>query len=314
MMIAVAMCLGGLVALVLGGDWLVRGAVSLAVRLGVSGLFTGLVIVGIGTSMPELVTSIEAALAGSPGIAWGNIAGSNIANTLLILGIAALIQPIALNRVDSMRDAVTALAGSVMLFVVAWFAWGSIWIGLALLAAIAGYIAWRYTHSRQPGEEPSPQDDVPVPANLSVPAAGALLLTGLGVMVFGASFLVSGAVDLARLFGMSETVIGLTIVAVGTSLPELTASAIAARRGHSDLAIGNVLGSNVFNILLIGGVTMIAAPGAIPTEMIDIELPLLVASSLLLVWFIAYRKQIGRIAGAVLTALFVANTAFLLAA
>lgn len=314
MMLTLAMCAGGLVALVLGGDWLVRGAVSLATRLGISSLFTGLVIVGIGTSMPELVTSIEAAMVGSPGIAWGNIAGSNIANTLLILGIAALIQPIALNRVDSLRDALTALAGSVILFVIAWFAWGNIWIGLVLVAAIAAYIAWRYSHSLQSGEDAVLPEDIPVPAKISLPAAGALLLTGLAVMVVGASFLVTGAVDLARLFGLSETVIGLTIVAVGTSLPELTASAIAAWRGHSDLAIGNVLGSNVFNILLIGGVTMIAAPGAIPAEMIDLELPMLVASAVLLVWFIAYRQQIGRIAGAILAALFAANTAFLLAA
>lgn len=313
MIIAIAMSLGGLVALVLGGDWLVRGAVSLAIRLGVSSLFTGLVIVGIGTSMPELVTSIEAAMAGSPGIAWGNIAGSNIANTLLILGIAALIQPIALNRVDSMRDAITGLVGAVMLFAIAWFAWASIWIGVALLAAIASYIAWRYSHSLQSGEDVVQPDDIPVPADLGVPAAGGLLIVGLGVMVLGASYLISGAVDLARLFGLSETVIGLTIVAVGTSLPELTASAIAAWRGHSDLAIGNVLGSNVFNILLIGGVTMIASPGAIPAEMIDVELPLLVASAVLLVLFIRYRKQIGRIAGAVLTALFAVHTAFLLA-
>ena len=132
-------------------------------------------------------------------------------------------------------------------------------------------------------------------------------------MILGAGHLISGAVDLARLFGLSETVIGLTIVAVGTSLPELTASAIAAWRGHSDLAIGNVLGSNLFNILLIGGVTMIAAPGAIPAEMIDVELPLLVASAVLLVWFIRYRKRIGRIVGAVLAALFAAHNAFLLA-
>lgn len=308
------MSLGGLVALVLGGDWLVRGAVSLATRLGVSSLFTGLVIVGIGTSMPELATSIEAAMAGSPGIAWGNIAGSNIANTLLILGIAALIQPIVLNRMDSMRDAITGLVGAIMLFVIAWFAWASIWIGAALLAVIAGYIGWRYRHSLQSGDEAVRQEDIPAPPDLSAPAAGGLLIVGLGAMVLGASYLISGAVDLARLFGLSETVIGLTIVAVGTSLPELTASAIAAWRGHSDLAIGNVLGSNVFNILLIGGVTMIAAPGAIPAEMIDVELPLLVASAVLVVWFIRYRKQIGRIAGAVLTALFAAHTVFLLAA
>jgi cation:H+ antiporter len=310
--IAILMCLGGLIGLVLGGEWLVRGAVSLATRLGVSSLFTGLVIVGIGTSMPELATSIEAVMAGSPGIAWGNIAGSNIANTLLILGAAALIQPIALNRADTLRDAVVGVAASVVLFVIAWFVLGSVWIGLALLVAIVGYIVWRYSQSRQLGVEVITEEDLPVSPNLTPIASGGLLVVGLGVMVIGASYLVSGAVDLARLFGMSETVIGLTIVAVGTSLPELTASAIAAWRGHSDLAIGNVLGSNIFNILLIGGVTMTVSPGAIPAEMIDVELPIVIASALLVTGFIAFRKQIGRKTGAVLVALFSLNTAFLL--
>lgn len=312
MIIAILMCLGGLIGLVLGGEWLVRGAVSLATRLGVSSLFTGLVIVGIGTSMPELATSIEAVMAGSPGIAWGNIAGSNIANTLLILGAAALIQPIALNRADTLRDAVVGVAASVVLFVIAWFVLGSVWIGLALLVAIVGYIVWRYSQSRQLGVEVITEEDLPVSPNLTPIASGGLLVVGLGVMVIGASYLVSGAVDLARLFGMSETVIGLTIVAVGTSLPELTASAIAAWRGHSDLAIGNVLGSNIFNILLIGGVTMTVSPGAIPAEMIDVELPIVIASALLVTGFIAFRKQIGRKTGAVLVALFSLNTAFLL--
>ena len=309
------MCLGGLVALVLGGDWLVRGAVSLATRLGVSSLFTGLVIVGIGTSMPEMATSVEAAIAGSPGIAWGNIAGSNLANTLLILGAAALIQPIALDRSSLIRDAVVNVVVSVVLFTVAWFAWGSLWMGLGLVVGVVGYIFWMYRQSLKSGAEVvAPAVDVPAAPTQSTLASGGLLLAGLAVMVVGAGFLVAGAVDLARTFGMSETVIGLTIVAVGTSLPELTASAIAAWRGHSELAIGNVLGSNIFNILLIGGVTMAVSPTAIPAEMIDVELPLVIASAILIAGFIAFRKQIGRIAGSVLVALFALNTAFLLAA
>lgn len=313
MIMTILMCLGGLVALVLGGDWLVRGAVSLAMRLGVSSLFTGLVIVGIGTSMPEMATSIEAALAGSPGIAWGNIAGSNIANTLLILGAAALIQPIALDRSSLIRDAIINVIVSAVLFAIAWFAWGSIWIGLGLIAGVAGYIVWMYRQSRKDGIENVAAVDVPAAPTHSALASGGLLFAGLGVMIVGAGFLVAGAVDLARTFGMSETVIGLTIVAVGTSLPELTASAIAAWRGHSELAIGNVLGSNIFNILLIGGVTMAVSPTAIPAELIDVELPLVIASALLVAGFIAFRKQIGRIAGAGLVALFAMNTAFLLA-
>ena len=311
-MMPILMCLGGLVALVMGGDWLVRGAVSLATRLGVSSLFTGLVIVGIGTSMPEMVTSVEAALAGSPGIAWGNIAGSNIANSFLILGAAALIQPITLDRPTMMRDAMTNVFASVLLFAIAWFAWGSIWIGLALLAAVAGYVWWRYSHTQIDGEAIPHAEELSTAPDLKTITAGGLLLVGLGVMVIGASYLVTGAADLARLFGMSEVVIGLTIVAVGTSLPELTASGIAAWRGHSELAIGNVLGSNIFNILLIGGVTMSVSPGLLPAEMIDVELPMVIASALMLAGFIAFRKRIGRIAGGGLVALFAINTAYLL--
>ncbi len=307
------MCLGGLVALVLGGDWLVRGAVSMATRLGVSSLFTGLVIVGIGTSMPEMATSVEAAIAGSPGIAWGNIAGSNLANTLLILGAAALIQPIALDRSSLIRDGAINVAVSVLLFSIVWFAWGSIWIGLGMLAGVTGYVVWMYRQSIVRGNADAAAVDLPATPPLSTLASAGLLLAGLAVMVVGAGYLVTGAVDLARTFGMSETVIGLTIVAVGTSLPELTASAIAAWRGHSEMAIGNVLGSNIFNILLIGGVTMAVSPTAIPAELIDMELPLVIASALLVAGFIAFRKQIGRIAGAGLAALFAINTAFVLA-
>lgn len=313
MTIAILMCLGGLVALVMGGDWLVRGAVSMATRLGVSSLFTGLVIVGIGTSMPEMATSVEAAIAGSPGIAWGNIAGSNLANTLLILGAAALIQPIALDRSSLIRDGAINVAVSVLLFSIAWFAWGSIWIGLGMLAGVTGYVIWMYRQSMLRGNENAAAVDLPTTPPLSTLASGGLLLAGLAVMVVGAGYLVTGAVDLARAFGMSETVIGLTIVAVGTSLPELTASAIAAWRGHSEMAIGNVLGSNIFNILLIGGVTMAVSPAAIPAELIDMELPLVIASAVLVAGFIVFRRQIGRIAGAGLAALFAFNTAFVLA-
>lgn len=309
---AIVMVLGGLVALVLGGDWLVRGAVSMASRLGVSGLFTGLVIVGIGTSMPEMATSVEAAIAGSPGIAWGNIAGSNIANTLLILGAAALIQPIALDRSSLIRDGVINVAVSALLFSIAWFAWDSLWIALAMLAGVAAYVCWMYRQSMVRGNADVAAVDLPATPPLTTLASAGLLLAGLAVMVVGAGYLVTGAVDLARTFGMSETVIGLTIVAVGTSLPELTASAIAARRGHSEMAIGNVLGSNIFNILLIGGVTMAVSPTAIPAEMTAVELPMVIASALLVASFIAFRSQIGRIAGGGLVALFALNTALVL--
>lgn len=307
MLEAILYSLVGLVGLAIGGELLVRGAVGIAQKLGVSTLFTGLVIVGFATSMPEMVASVQASLAGSPEIAWGNIVGSNLANTLLILGVSALVMPIALTGTGR-RDAVVALGVTLLLWALAWSQLGARWIGFALLAGIVIYIVWRYRH---PGASQLEEDEEDGPSNGLL--ATVYFVVGLGVLVAGGNALVTGAIDLATIFRVPETVIGLTVVAVGTSLPELAASIAAALRGKSGLAIGNVVGSNIYNILLIGGATMSIAPFALPSDLVGLQMALLTASAvglLLLLWF---AKKIGRALGALLLVAFVGNVVLVFA-
>jgi len=306
----ILMILGGLVLLFLGGEALVRGAVGIAKLLKLSTMVTGVVIVGAATSMPELVASVQAALQGSPGLAWGNIVGSNIANALLILGATALLVPFALGGTGK-RDAVMGLAAVLALAVIAWFEWASLAIGLALLAALVAYIFWRVAHPRKADLEADPaQDEAPA---RPLPAI-AFFAVGVAMLVLGGNWLVTGATDLARTLGVSETAIGLTIVAIGTSLPELAASLVAALRGQPGLALGNVVGSNVFNLLLIGGTTMAIAPQPIPHELLDVEWGVLAASALALVLLCSVVKRMGRGLGALFLAAFAANTALVFAA
>lgn len=301
---AIILSVLGLAGLAVGGEFLVRGSVAIAHKLGVSNLVTGLVIVGFATSMPEMVASVEAALMGSPELAWGNIVGSNLANTLLILGVTALVAPIALQGTGK-RDAVVALGVTLLLWAITYAQTGSIWIGAGLLAGLAAYIYWRYNHPR-----PDDEDDHDEEADLKPLMAVLAFLGGLGLLIAGGTALVTGAIDLARIFGVSETVIGLTIVAVGTSLPELAASIAAALRGKPGLALGNVLGSNIYNILLIGGVTMMVAPGAVPASLLGFEFGLLAMSALALLLLLAVGRNIGRLAGFILAGVFALNTAF----
>ena len=314
----ILMILGGLVLLFLGGEALVRGAVGIAKLLKLSTMVTGVVIVGAATSMPELVASVQAALQGSPGLAWGNIVGSNIANALLILGATALLVPFALGGTGK-RDAVMGLAAVLALAVIAWFEWASLAIGLALLAALVAYIFWRVAHPRKAdldADLDADRDADPVedyaPAR-PLPAI-AFFAVGVAMLVLGGNWLVTGATDLARTLGVSETAIGLTIVAIGTSLPELAASLVAALRGQPGLALGNVVGSNVFNLLLIGGTTMAIAPQPIPHELLDVEWGVLAASALALVLLCGVAKRMGRGLGALFLAAFAANTALVFAA
>ncbi|MEM1053316.1 MAG: calcium/sodium antiporter [Pseudomonadota bacterium] len=306
MLQAILLSLAGLAGLAIGGELLVRGAVGIAQKLGVSTLFTGLVIVGFATSMPEMVASVQASLAGSPEIAWGNIVGSNLANTLLILGVSALVAPIVITG-SGRRDAVIALVATVLLWGLALSGYGARWIGFALLLGILVYIVWRY---RNPGASPEGEgEDGPQNGLL----AGVLFAAGLGILVLGGDALVTGAISLATIFNVPETVIGLTVVAVGTSLPELAASIAAALRGKSALALGNVVGSNIYNILLIGGTTMSIAPVALPAELAGLQMALLTGSAMALLALLWFARSIGRTLGAVLLAAFVANVVLVFA-
>ena len=307
MLNAILLSLAGLLGLAIGGELLVRGAVGIAQKLGVSTLFTGLVIVGFATSMPEMVASVQASLAGSPEIAWGNIVGSNLANTLLILGVSALVAPIVLTGTGR-RDAVVALGATLLLWGLALSGLGARWIGAALLVLIVVYIVWRYRH---PGAAASEEESEDGPQNGVI--ATALFVVGLGILVLGGDALVTGAISLATIFKVPETVIGLTVVAVGTSLPELAASIAAALRGKSGLALGNVVGSNIYNILLIGGATMSIAPFALPAELAGLQMALLTASAAALLALLWMASKIGRALGAVLLAAFIGNVVLVFA-
>ena len=299
--------LGGLMGLGIGGELLVRGAVGIATRLGLSGVVTGVVIIGSATSMPELVASLQAAMLGSPEIAWGNIAGSNISNVLLILGCTALVTPFALSGAGR-RDAAIGLAAAVLLWVIAGLGLASPGIGAGLLALTIAYFIWRIRH---PGARDA-EDDVEQGDKVNLPLSIVLLAGGVGALIIGAQWLVSGAIDLARVAGLSETVIGLTVVAIGTSLPELGASLVAALRGRPGMALGNVAGSNIYNLLLIGGVTMSVSPVAIPRDLLDLEWPVMVLAGGLLLVLCRYVSRLSRGIGALMVGLFAANTALLL--
>ncbi len=314
---------GGLVLLVVGGELFVRGAVQIAERMGISPLLIGLTLVGFGTSTPELVTSVKASLADSPGIAVGNIVGSNIANILVILGLAALITPIAVGRGALRRDGTIVAAVALAFTGVSLFGTLDRAVGTLFLLGLVAYVAyaWREERRGEPDhaaafEKAQAFEEVHPSGlhatNASAPGAGwkgvaisvGFAFGGLAVVVLGGGLLVDGAVGLARGLGVSETVIGLTIVAIGTSLPELVTSVIAALRRHADVALGNVLGSNIYNILGIGGATALIAPTPIPAAIVAYDGWVMLGVSLLLLLVARTGWRIGRREGAGLLALY----------
>ncbi len=304
----------GLAVLVAGGEFLVRGSVAVAERLGVSPLMIGLTLVGFGTSTPELVTSVQAALIGSPGIAVGNIVGSNIANILVILGLSALIAPIAVTTLALKRDGTFVVVTALLLALLPLTGILGRAAGLTFLALLAAYIVYAYLQEKSgaPAGHTAAFDkgealEEALPhrgqgSALAIAQSLGIALGGLALVVVGGKVLVDAAVGLARGWGISETVIGLTIVAVGTSTPELVTSIMAALRRQSDLALGNVLGSNIYNILGIGGVTGLIAPTAIPPEIVRFDAPVMVAVSLVLMVVAWTGLRIGRREGIALVA------------
>ncbi len=306
MLIDVVLLVVGLVLLFAGGEGLVRGAVSLANRLHLSPLVIGLTVVGFGTSTPELLVSLKAAMHGSPDIAIGNVVGSNTANILLILGIAALISPMVVRVSGLARDlAVMTLAAAAALAF--GFLGGVERIGGALMfAALVVYLAYAAIAGRRDGV---PVADLPI--QLTGWKEALLIVGGLAALMFGADTLVNSATRIARDFGVSEAVIGLTIVAIGTSLPELATSIVAALRRHSEVAIGNVVGSNIFNIFGILGVTAMVKPVQIAPEIARFDIPLMLGLSLALAVLMLAFGRISRLIGAVFLAAYAAYVAFL---
>lgn len=291
----------GLLGLFIGGEALVRGSVNIARRLSISPLVIGLTIVGFGTSTPELLVSVQAALGGVPDIAVGNIVGSNIANILLIVGLTALVWPIRMTGAPLRRDTAFLLASVFAL--VPLFVIGDVGrlAGLSLVTLLAIYLTWTFLDLRQ---DPTPDDSETAPK----PMVTSLLWVAFGfvALLFGARFLVDGSVSVARDFGVSEAFIGLTIVAVGTSLPELATSLIAAFRRQSDIAIGNVVGSNIFNVLGILGTTALISPIPVAPRFASFDLPIMAAVSVLFAALLLTGARIGRVIGAVMLSGYVA--------
>ncbi len=319
---------GGLVFLVVGGELLVRGSVRLAEIMGLSPLVIGLTLVGFGTSTPELVTSVQAALAGSPGIAVGNIVGSNIANILLILGLSALIFPIAVQSSALKRDGVVVVSTAVILAGVSAVWLLDRWVGGVFVAMLITYI---YVAYRQEVGVPAQGEHGAAFARAEAvegtvrhidetrPARdvrGALMslglaVVGLAIVIIAGGYFVDASIRLARSLGISETVIGLTIVAVGTSMPELVTSFVAALKRQTDVALGNILGSNIYNILGIGGVTALISPTVVPAEIVRFDNLVMVGISVLLLVFLATGRRLSRVEGGILLAGYVAYVWFI---
>ena len=316
----------GLVLLVAGGELLVRGAASLAARIGMSPLIVGLTVVAFATSAPELAVTLGSVLGGEPALAVGNVVGSNIANVLLILGVSAIILPLIV-KVQLVRvDIPFMLALSVLFFLLALdggfdrvdgavlFVLLLLYVSLAIIlgkreaagpgaslsAASAGRVAQTVGKTAESMTEAVEDVKGPVWRDLI------LLLAGVGLLVVGANSLVGGATGIARAFGVSELVIGLTVVAIGTSLPELATSIVAVRKGQRDLAVGNVVGSNIFNIGAVAGLAALVAPSGVPVPQsaITLDIPLMIAASLVLLPLAFTNSLIARWEGALLLALY----------
>ena len=293
-MITVALFVLGLVLLVLGAEWLVRGASRTASAAGISPLVVGLTVVAFGTSAPELAVTVNATLQGTPDIAMGNVVGSNICNLLLILGLAAMVAPLTVAQQLVRLDFPLLIAASLAMMLMAWDGVITRVDGLILFAAVVIYtlFAIRQSRKEQRAVQSQYEREFGQPSG-SIWSNLALIAIGLILLVLGARWLVEGAVAAARLLGISELIIGLTIIAVGTSLPEIAASVVASLRGERDIAVGNVVGSSLFNILAVLGITATVAPSGIPVaeSMLSFDLPIMLAATIagLPIFFTGYR-------------------------
>lgn len=319
-----AMVILGLIILLAAGDFLVKGAVNLALRLGIPAFIVSLTVVAFGTSAPELLISVKAVLEDAPGIALGNVVGSNIANVLMVLGVPALFFGLQTADCDTKRSYQQMIAATV-LFIVVCFLGPITWMhGLVLLAALF-WMLWDATsearaHKRANTATDAASEDVQDDeeevegADPDLPWTKILLYLALGLigLPFGADLLLDGAVNIARAMGMSEAIIGLTLVAFGTSLPELAAVTAAAYRGHGDVALGNVFGSNMFNLLAIIGTAALFGDMRVPGEILNFDIWMMTAVTLVIAPIVYMRLNIGRVLGAVLTVAYAVYVVVLL--
>lgn len=311
MLLVWATCALGLVILLIAGDLLVRGAVNLALRLGIPALIVSLTIVAFGTSAPELLISIDAVLAGVPGLALGNVVGSNTANVLLVLGVPALISRLHTSAYDTRSDYLTMIGVTLFFIGLCFTAPLTWWHGILLLALLAFILlaqARKAMAHRKASKAAEPDEEEVEGADPSINGwkIAAFLILGMIGLPLGASLFVDSAVEIAEAFGVSDSVIGLTLVALGTSLPELATTVVAALRRQADVAIGNVIGSNMFNLLAIMGVTVMVGPVPVVWPFLAYDLWAMLGASLLLVPFVFSKtRDLTRRWGLVLSVLYV---------
>ncbi len=305
-------------AILLGGGYLtIRGAVSLAFQIGVSPLVIGMTIVAFGTSAPELVVSIQAVLGGHPDIVLGNVVGSNIANIVLIVGAASAVKMLVLsNNVAPKRDIWALFIFTIAFTLCCWRGQIGQYLGVLLVILLVFYSIWSFVAAKKEtvlsvgsvGESNTDTTETPLSLGLALGA----LATGIIGVVLGAYLLVDGSVETARILGVSKTIIGLTVIAIGTSLPELVTSILAALRGQPGLAIGNVMGSNLFNMLGITGISAAVAPEPlqVPGQVLILDLWVMSAATVLLCVSLLKDWRITRIGGFVMVALYSAYICF----
>lgn len=296
----------GLAVLVIGGELLVRGAVGIATWLKISPLVIGLTVVSFGTSAPELLVSVNAALADNPGIAMGNVLGSNIANLALVLGVTVLIFPIVVERQTKILDWPFMMLMSLIFFgfsadlILEW------WEGLIMFLALVGFTVYLIVNSRKKTKAHADDDDEELDGEgTTVPMSILYLALGLVGLYFGSEWLLEGAVAIAESLGMEQHIIGLTIVAFGTSAPELVASCVAAYRQQTDISIGNLIGSNIFNICAVLGVTSMVKPVGIDQAIMDSDMFWMLGISLAILPMMIFGKKIGRLKGVMLVSTYV---------
>jgi len=305
----------GLAVLVWSADRFIYGSAGLARTLGISPLIVGMVIVGFGTSAPELVVSVLAAAQGSPGLSMGNAIGSNLANTALILGAIALIRPFTVTRGVLRVELPMVLGVSIAVYLMCVDGFLTYRDGALLAVGLIGFLGWML-YSAKRGEAPVVIDEAEIPDSLPTGKAAFWIVIGLLMLVASSQALVWGASNIAEAFGVSDLIIGLTVVAIGTSLPELAASLAGLLKGENDIALGNILGSNLFNLLAIMQAPAWISPGAVPAEMITRDLPVMIGITLLLFLFAwnwrGRQPRINRIEGGALLSCYLGYTAYLI--
>jgi cation:H+ antiporter len=313
--------LGGGVLLYFGAEWLVGGASALALALRVAPLLVGLTVVAYGTSAPEVIVGIQAAAAGHGGIAFGNVVGSNIANIGLILGVSVLVRPARVSGQLRRRELPVLLASALLLPLLFFDGAVSIWEAILLLVAAAAYTGSMVAQSlrsaperREARRETRIASDVAdlagAPASRGPLRSAVVTAAGLLVLVLGGHLFIDGAVNLAQILGVSDRVVGLTVVAVGTSIPELVTSVVASWRGHSDIAVGNVVGSNIFNVLLCLGAAALAGTVRANLRDVALDITVLILMTGLVVLFLRSERRVSRMEGAIALGSYVAFTVF----